>query len=768
MAIPRVNLPGGEVSQEVELFFLTFCTLLSILLVSYRSNKVFLPFLPDQPLFILLGIFFSFSALLFTGVLSLPFLPDSQHLFNGLFVNFSRYFFEFCLPPIIFASSYGLKGKAFFKNLTGIILFAVFGTIISTFFIGFGVYWILKTLKWTEAQRVVRFATGESTDLGGMSQDDDDDDDGKTEYGLSLSDSLILGALLSAVDPVATLSVLPIREERETEADECRRVEKMTRIDGEQVRSLKGMKRGEAEMKQQGWRLKVNNQIHALIFGENVLNAAVAVVLFNRLADLHLELKQRADEQGLDFNEVDITGRDVVNVLAHFFLVFLGSTFLGAAVGLLASYSLKMLNYSNCEQVTATGASTDASAASVELGKMSAGREQAVLLLFAYTSYMLGGLLQLSPVMCLFMTGVTMSHYAFYNISVLSQISTASSFAAISNIAETLAFIFLGISFSSLTMILSDNDDSSQSVNVHFHENVVENIELILLVIILCNVSRLIDIVLLSNVVNAVNYLLFVVYPMTVGAALEQKEKFYRKYRRRYIDFSSQLFLSWAGIRGAVSFALALHVPILREKGIVITVAMSVILFSYIVNGGTVQLLYRRLGLHEDEEEVGVKQDRKDANKSNIESGAQLSPNGSGGEAHSNPFAVNGDDLTTPLIPSVHHTSSEEPSAVEYGSIRHEIGETSFQTELLHESSSPRTRAIFRDMLGNVSKESMLLETDSHFEQTQRRESGEERSFLNSKWSFKRIDDLYLKPIFGGKPRRRKKKKRVHDSHRPR
>ena len=42
-----------------------------------------------------------------------------------------NFFFYFCLPPIVFASGYNMKRKKFFENFMNILLFGLFGTLIT-------------------------------------------------------------------------------------------------------------------------------------------------------------------------------------------------------------------------------------------------------------------------------------------------------------------------------------------------------------------------------------------------------------------------------------------------------------------------------------------------------------------------------------------------------------------------------------------------------------------------------------------------------------
>lgn len=83
-------------------------------------------------------------------------------------------FFLVLLPPIIFESGYNLHKGNFFQNIGSIMVFAIFGTAISAFVIGAGIY------------------------LLGLAQ---------VAYKLSFVESFAFGSLISAVDPVATVAI---------------------------------------------------------------------------------------------------------------------------------------------------------------------------------------------------------------------------------------------------------------------------------------------------------------------------------------------------------------------------------------------------------------------------------------------------------------------------------------------------------------------------------------------------------------------------------
>uniref|UniRef100_A0A8C2CI63 Sodium/hydrogen exchanger 8 n=1 Tax=Cyprinus carpio TaxID=7962 RepID=A0A8C2CI63_CYPCA len=96
------------------------------------------------------------------------FLSQEEEMFRP------NMFFLLLLPPIIFESGYSLHKGNFFQNIGSITLFAVFGTAISAFIVGGGIYFL-----------------GQADVI----------------YKMTMTDSFAFGSLISAVDPVATIAI---------------------------------------------------------------------------------------------------------------------------------------------------------------------------------------------------------------------------------------------------------------------------------------------------------------------------------------------------------------------------------------------------------------------------------------------------------------------------------------------------------------------------------------------------------------------------------
>lgn len=144
------------------------------------------------------------SAAMIIGLVIGGFVKWSQND-RHLYQLSPEFFFFVLLPPIIFEAGYSLQKKDFFQNIGTIILYATVGTIISTFVVG-----------------IMTYKLSQYGIIDGVSQ-------------TNKMESLLFGALISAVDPVATLSIMNNPE------------------------------------------LQCNKLLYSLVFGESVLNDAVAI-----------------------------------------------------------------------------------------------------------------------------------------------------------------------------------------------------------------------------------------------------------------------------------------------------------------------------------------------------------------------------------------------------------------------------------------------------------------------------------------------------------
>ncbi|KAB2044415.1 hypothetical protein ES319_D01G088300v1 [Gossypium barbadense] len=151
-----------------------------------------------------------------------------------------------------------------------------------------------------------------------------------------------------------------------------------------------------------------NPLLYSLVFGEGVVNDATSVVLFNAI-------------QKIDVSRIN--SRTSLQLIGDFIYLFSTSTALGVTFGLVTAYSLKTLYF----------------------GRHSTVRELAIMVLMAYLSYMLAELLDLSGILTVFFCGILMSHYAWYNVTESSRITTRHIFAMMSFVAETFIFLYVGM-----------------------------------------------------------------------------------------------------------------------------------------------------------------------------------------------------------------------------------------------------------------------------------------------------------------------------------
>lgn len=160
-------------------------------------------------------------------------------------------FFLFLLPPIMFQAGFSMSASTFFRNIITINAFAIGATIVSAFVFGFMFFY-------------------------GMMDSD---------TPIPFIDSLHFGCFISAIDPVATISIFQS--------------------------------------------MHVSDNIYMIVFGESTLNDAVAIALASSSEGI-----RDAMEHGLAPNYLSV----VVNSIVFFMVFFFGSLLIGCIMSLLTSF----------------------------------------------------------------------------------------------------------------------------------------------------------------------------------------------------------------------------------------------------------------------------------------------------------------------------------------------------------------------------------------------------------------------------------------------
>ena len=157
------RLIGEELAWGVAM--LVACLILSYYVEKNIERYPWLTYMNDTNVAILLGAI---------GGVLLRILPNDMHL------RFEpEILYYVLLPPIIFEAGYSLQKRHFFENFGTILFLAIFGTFVATFVTAFIMY----------AGALAGIVPHLDTSKG-------------------MYDSLLFGALISVVDPVATLAVL--------------------------------------------------------------------------------------------------------------------------------------------------------------------------------------------------------------------------------------------------------------------------------------------------------------------------------------------------------------------------------------------------------------------------------------------------------------------------------------------------------------------------------------------------------------------------------
>ncbi|KAJ3417444.1 monovalent cation:H+ antiporter, CPA1 (nhx1) [Chytridiales sp. JEL 0842] len=239
------------------------------------------------------------------------------------------------------------------------------------------------------------------------------------------------------------------------------------------------------------------------------------------------------------FNGKEVTILNVIHGIGSFMAVFFGSLMIGVIIALICSL---MLKHSHLHEYPSL--------------------ESCIIFLLAYSSYLLSNSIQLSGIVSLLFCGITLKHYAYDNMSLRSRRTTKYMWRVLSQLSENFIFIYLGVT------LFTKEDELYLPGFIFFT-----------LIIVL--IARYCATIPLAQVVNAIS----------------------RRFTGREADLiprNHQIMLWWAGLRGAVAFALSYDVTGESAKAIR-TTTLVVCVVSIIGLGGTtnyaLEMLKVKLGV---------------------------------------------------------------------------------------------------------------------------------------------------------------------------
>ncbi|GME71639.1 unnamed protein product [[Candida] boidinii] len=276
---------------------------------------------------------------------------------------------------------------------------------------------------------------------------------------------------------------------------------------------------------------KVDPKLYTIIFGESLLNDAICIVMFETCEKFH----------GTD---ADLSS--VVQGIGMFLMTFTISTIIGLVVGVIVALILKHSHIRRYPQI-----------------------ESCLVLLFAYESYFFSNGCHMSGIVSLLFCGITMKHYAWYNMSRRTQIATKYIFQLLAQLSENFIFIYLGLSL--FTEV----------------ELVFKPLLIIVSFISIC-VARWCAVFPLSRMLN------------WIARSRAQSRGVPLHNIQDEIPQNYQMMQFWAGLRGAVGVALAMGLQGESKSALLATVLVVVVLTVILFGGttaGMLEMLNIRTGL---------------------------------------------------------------------------------------------------------------------------------------------------------------------------
>ncbi|EAQ91089.1 hypothetical protein CHGG_03024 [Chaetomium globosum CBS 148.51] len=271
---------------------------------------------------------------------------------------------------------------------------------------------------------------------------------------------------------------------------------------------------------------KVDPKLYTIIFGESILNDAVAIVIF-----------ESAQSAGTKGGGIGIWS--VLHGIWYFLSEFFGSLAIGALIGVLTALGLKYTYVRRYPHI-----------------------ESSLVVLVAYATYFFAQAIGMSGIVALLFCGITLKHYAYFNMSRRTQLTTKYFFQVTAQLSENFIFIYLGLA-------------------LFTEKNLVYQPLLIIVTVLSVCAARWLAVFPLSKAINW-----FIRYRA-------------RRQGREVADelpYSYQAMLFWAGLRGAVGVALSALFTAKETQALQATVLVVVVL-TVIIFGGTTARMLEILGI---------------------------------------------------------------------------------------------------------------------------------------------------------------------------
>ncbi|XP_055384841.1 sodium/hydrogen exchanger 6 isoform X3 [Condylostylus longicornis] len=259
--------------------------------------------------------------------------------------------------------------------------------------------------------------------------------------------------------------------------------------------------------------MHVDVNMYALVFGESVLNDAVAIVLSGAIQNYGEHYSSTGGFESYAF----------FRSLSDFFCIFMLSLLIGATMGCITALLTKFTRVRDFPLL-----------------------ESALFVLMSYSTFLIAEASELTGVVAVLFCGICQAHYTYNNLSDDSRTRTKQIFELLNFLAENFIFSYIGVSMFTFP-------------KHHFDPFFIP-------AAFFC-----------AAIGRAVN-----IYPFSFLLNLGRKPK---------ISMAFQHMLFFAGLRGAMSFALAIRNTVSEARQTMLTTTSLIVIFTVIVQGGAANFL---------------------------------------------------------------------------------------------------------------------------------------------------------------------------------